>query len=46
MAMSRRVTFREVVPPPLVGAVPNEFAAGFAAPFDFLEALLFRGQRE
>ena len=29
---------------PPVGAVPNEFAAGFAAPPDFLEALLFRGQ--
>jgi hypothetical protein len=29
---------------PPVGAVPNEFATGFAAPLDFLEALLFRGQ--
>ena len=29
---------------PPVGAVPNEFAAGFTAPLDFLEALLFRGQ--
>ena len=29
---------------PPVGAVSNEFAAGFAAPPDFLEALLFRGQ--
>src|SRR5580693_272052 len=29
---------------PPVGAVPNEFAARFAAPFDFLEAPLFRGQ--
>ena len=29
---------------PPVGAVPNEFAAGFAAPLDLLEALLFRGQ--
>ena len=29
---------------PPVGAVPNEFAAGFAAPPDFLEAPLFRGQ--
>jgi hypothetical protein len=29
---------------PPVGAVPNKFAAGFAAPLDFLEALLFRGQ--
>ena len=29
---------------PPVGAVPNEFAAGFAAPLDFLEAPLFRGQ--
>jgi len=27
-----------------VGAVSNEFAARFAAPLDFLEALLFRGQ--
>ena len=26
---------------PPVRAVPNEFAAGFAAPPDFLEALLF-----
>ena len=29
---------------PPVRAVPNEFAAGFAAPLDFLEAPLFRGQ--
>jgi hypothetical protein len=29
---------------PPVRAVPNEFAAGFAAPPDFLEAPLFRGQ--
>jgi hypothetical protein len=29
---------------PPVGAVPNEFAAGFTAPLDFLEAQLFRGQ--
>jgi hypothetical protein len=29
---------------PPVGAVPNQFAAGFAAPLDFLEAPLFRGQ--
>ena len=29
---------------PPVGAVPNEFAAGFAAPFDFLEAASFCGQ--
>src|ERR1700730_17065462 len=29
---------------PPVGAVPDEFAAGFAAPLDFLEAPLFRGQ--
>jgi hypothetical protein len=29
---------------PPVGAVPDEFATGFAAPLDFLEALLFRGQ--
>ena len=29
---------------PPVGAVPNEFAAGFAASLDVLEALLFRGQ--
>ena len=29
---------------PPVGVVPNQFAAGFAAPLDFLEALLFRGQ--
>jgi|GEM_PF-4971383 len=29
---------------PPVGAVPDEFATGFAAPTDFLEALLFRGQ--
>jgi hypothetical protein len=29
---------------PPVGAVSNEFAAGFAASLDFLEALLFRGQ--
>ena len=31
---------------PPVGPVPNEFATGFAASLDFLEALLFRGQRE
>jgi hypothetical protein len=30
--------------PPPVGAVSNEFAAGFAASLDFLEAPLFRGQ--
>jgi hypothetical protein len=29
---------------PPVGAVPDEFATGFAAPLDFLEAPLFRGQ--
>ena len=29
---------------PPVRAVPNEFAAGFAASLDFLEALFFRGQ--
>jgi hypothetical protein len=29
---------------PPVGAVPDEFATGFAASLDFLEALLFRGQ--
>ena len=29
---------------PPVGAVPDEFATGFAAPLDLLEALLFRGQ--
>ena len=29
---------------PPVRAVPNEFATGFAAPLDFLEAPLFRGQ--
>ena len=29
---------------PPVGAIPDEFAAGFAASLDFLEALLFRGQ--
>jgi hypothetical protein len=29
---------------PPVGAVPNEFATGFAAPLDFLKAPLFRGQ--
>ena len=29
---------------PPVGAVPDELAAGFAAPLDFLEAPLFRGQ--
>jgi len=29
---------------PPVGAVPDEFAAGFTAPLDFLEAPLFRGQ--
>jgi hypothetical protein len=29
---------------PPVRAVPNEFAAGFAASLDFLEAPLFRGQ--
>jgi hypothetical protein len=27
-----------------VGAVPDEFATGFAASFNLLEALLFRGQ--
>jgi len=27
-----------------VGAVPNQFATGFAAALDFVEALLFRGQ--
>jgi len=27
-----------------VRAVPDEFATGFAAPLDFLEAPLFRGQ--
>jgi hypothetical protein len=31
---------------PPVGAVPNEFAADFAASLDFLEAPLFRGQLE
>ena len=31
---------------PPVGAVPDEFAADFAASLDFLEAPLFRGQRE
>ena len=31
---------------PPVGAITNVFAAGFAASLDFLEALLFRGQRE
>jgi hypothetical protein len=31
---------------PPVGAVPDQLAAGFAASLDFLEALLFRGQRE
>jgi hypothetical protein len=29
---------------PPVGAVPDEFATGFAASLDFLEALFFRGQ--
>jgi len=29
---------------PQVRAVPDEFAAGFAAPLDLLEAPLFRGQ--
>ena len=29
---------------PPVRAVPDKFAAGFAAPLDFLEAPLFRGQ--
>jgi hypothetical protein len=29
---------------PPVRAVPDQFATGFAAPPDFLEALLFRGQ--
>jgi hypothetical protein len=29
---------------PPVRAVPDEFAAGFAAPLDLLEAPLFRGQ--
>ena len=29
--------------PPILAA-PNQFAAGFAASLDFLEALLFRGQ--
>ena len=29
---------------PPVGAVPDQFAAGFAAPLDFLETPLFRGQ--
>ena len=29
---------------PPVGAVPDEFATGFAAPLDVLEALLFCGQ--
>jgi hypothetical protein len=29
---------------PPVGAVPDQLAAGFAAPFDFFEAALFRGQ--
>ena len=29
---------------PPVGGVPNEFATGFAASLDFLEAPLFRGQ--
>ena len=29
---------------PPVGAVANEFATGFAAPLDFLKALLFHGQ--
>ena len=29
---------------PPVGAVPNEFATGFAASLDFLEAPLFRGR--
>ena len=29
---------------PPVRAVPDQFAAGFAAPPDFLEAPLFRGQ--
>jgi hypothetical protein len=29
-----------------VGAVPNQFAVGFAAPLDLLEALSFRGQSE
>ena len=29
---------------PPVGAVPDEFATGFAASLDFLEAPLFRGQ--
>jgi hypothetical protein len=28
---------------PPVGAVPNQFATGFAAPLDFLEAPLFCG---
>src|ERR1700730_5247617 len=31
---------------PPVRAVPNQFATGFAAPFDFFEALLFLGHRE
>ena len=29
---------------PPVGAVPDQFAAGFATSLDFLEAPLFRGQ--
>jgi hypothetical protein len=29
---------------PPVRAVPDEFATGFTAPLDFLEAPLFRGQ--
>jgi hypothetical protein len=29
---------------PPVGAVPYQFAAGFTAPLDFLEAPLFRGE--
>ncbi len=29
---------------PPVGAVPDEFATGFTASLDFLEAPLFRGQ--
>ena len=31
---------------PPVRPVPNQFATGFAAPLDYLEAPLFRGQRE
>jgi hypothetical protein len=39
-----RETFMMIDGSPPVRAVPNEFAAGFAASLDVLEALLFRGQ--